>query len=258
MFKEGHCRSKVEILIADDHELCRRGIRAIVELEKTFHVVGEAGNGIQAVELADKLKPDVIIMDLMMPILNGIDATRKILSANPKIRVIVLTMLNDPSVIRAVLEEGAVGFIFKSEVSKSLTEGIISVLQGRKYITEQVAFELSNHSSGLIATGQPGSHLTVRELEVVRLLSFGKSSKQIASDLILSRRTVETHRANIMRKLNLHSVTELLHYVFENELAISESSSPLSANPVGNSRMPLARFDLKWDRKTTVQSSSCK
>src|SRR5664279_1946074 len=106
MSKEGHCKAKVEILIADDHELCRKGIRAIIELERTFQVIAEAANGIEAVQLADKLKPDVVIMDLMMPILNGVEAARQILAANPKTHVIALTMLTEPSVIRTMLKEG--------------------------------------------------------------------------------------------------------------------------------------------------------
>jgi DNA-binding NarL/FixJ family response regulator len=222
MLKEGRCRSKVEILIADDHELFRKGIRAIVELEKTFQVIAEAANGIQAVRLADKLKPDVIIMDLLMPVLNGVEATSQILKTNPNIRIIALTVLTEPSVIRTVLKEGAAGFICKAELSRNLTEGITVVLKGRKYLSKQSLFELSKTSPDLTANDRLGPHLTARELEVIRHLSLGKSSKQIAFDLMLSRRTVETHRANIMRKLNLHSVTELLHYVLENQLAVTD------------------------------------
>jgi len=238
MLKEGHCRSKVEILIADDHELFRKGIRATVELEKTFHVIAEAANGVQAVRLADKLKPDVIIMDLIMPVLNGVEATAQILKANPNIRIIALSMLTGPSVIRTMLKEGAAGFICKAELSINLTEGITAVLQGRKYLSRQSTFELSKTSSDLTATVQLGLHLTAREVEVIRLLSLGKSSKQIASNLMLSRRTVETHRANIMRKLNLHSVTELLHYVFENQLAVTELSSPAGCYPMNHRLLP--------------------
>ena len=225
MPEKGHNRTPAKILIADDHELCRQGIRALIEAERAFQVVGEARNGIEAVELAKKLKPDIVTMDLIMPALNGVKATEQILAGNPNIRILVLTMLMDPSVIRALLREGAVGFICKEEAGKNLIEGLSTVLQGRQYLSKQIALVL-NASTNLAVGDQEISHLhlTVRELEVIRLLSLGKSSKQIAADLVLSCRTVETHRANIMRKLNFHSVTELLHYAFQNHLAESEIS----------------------------------
>lgn len=204
--------SKIKVLIADDHELIRQGVRSILHSEPNTRVVGEAVSGVQAVEQTLKLKPDVVVMDLAMPELNGIEATRRIRAANPSTQVIVLTMHDSEIMVRRVLSAGASGYVLKSELANKLKTALRVVHRGRRYLSRQMSERIMDRY-----LQQPGpveelaSSLTSRELEVAQLLSSGKSSKEIGDALNITVRTVETHRANIMRKLNVHSVTELLY-----------------------------------------------
>ena len=204
--------NRLKILIADDHEIIRRGVRAILSSQTNVQIVGEASTGLQAIEQAHKLRPDVIIMDLTMPAMDGFEATRLIHGANAHIRIIVLTMHSSEIMIRNVLNAGAVGYLLKSELANKLKTALRTVCRGRQYLSHQVQEGLANQlRPALGSVPNPMTKLTSRELEVVHLLSEGQSSKEIAYSLAISVRTVETHRANSMRKLGVHSVTELLH-----------------------------------------------
>jgi DNA-binding NarL/FixJ family response regulator len=223
---------KVSVLVADDHELIRQGIRAVLHTEPNITVVGEAATGKQAVEQTVKFRPDVVIMDLAMPELDGLEATRRIRAARPGTRVIALTMHESEVMVRNVLNAGASGYVLKSELSNKLKTAVRMVSKGDRYLSQQVSEGLLN---GYLRQAAPEKDisavcLTDRERDVARLLSFGKSSKEIGEVLSITVRTVETHRANIMRKLNVHSVTELLHYVHTNGLG--EVSRELNAGPV--------------------------
>jgi DNA-binding NarL/FixJ family response regulator len=220
---------KVKILIADDHELIRRGVRTILESSRDAEIVGEATNGIQAVEQTEKLRPDVVIMDLVMPGLDGIEATRRIHAANAGTRVIILTMHDSEVLVRRVLIAGADGYVLKSDLANQLKTAVKSVCRGQRYLSGQISEGLVD---GYLQQDMPERNatpacLTSRELEVARLLSLGKSSKEIGAALRITVRTVETHRANIMRKWNVHSVTELLHYALAHGLVRSDSEGSL-------------------------------
>jgi DNA-binding NarL/FixJ family response regulator len=211
--------NKIKVLVADDHELIRRGVRSILHSGRSAQVVGEAVTGIEAVEQTQKLSPDVVIMDLGMPELDGIEATRRIRAANPSTRVIVLTMHDSEVMVRRVLSAGASGYVLKSELANKLKEALQAVHRGYRYLSAQVVEELMNR---YLKQGAPEKEsllaLTSRELEVAQLLSWGKSNKEIGEVLKIKVRTVETHRANLMRKLNVHSVTELIHRAFADKL----------------------------------------
>ena len=214
---------KVRLLIADDHEMIRRGVRSILSSQKNVQIVGEATTGIQVIEQVDRLKPNVIVMDLMMPVLDGIEATRQIHRKNPDVRIIVLTIHNSEIMVRKVLDAGAHGYLLKSDLANQLKTALSTVCGGQQYLSKGIEEELASRT---LQGQQPDMRdlilkLTSRETEVARLLSMGKSSKEIASNLAISVRTVETHRANSMRKLGVHSVTELLHFISKNELLSS-------------------------------------
>jgi DNA-binding NarL/FixJ family response regulator len=204
--------NKIKVLIADDHELIRQGIRAILHSDRKVRVVGEAVSGLQAVEQSQKLHPDVVIMDLAMPELDGIEATRQIRDAYPNTRVIVLTMHDSEIMVRKVLNAGASGYVLKSELAGKLKTALQVVSRGKRYLSHQLSEVLMNrYLQGTAPNDDSPLCLTHREQEVSELLSLGKSSKEIGAMLKITVRTVDTHRANIMRKLNVHSVTELLH-----------------------------------------------
>jgi DNA-binding NarL/FixJ family response regulator len=211
--------NKIRVLIADDHELIRQGVRSILHSERGAQVVGEAATGLQAVEQTQKLKPDVVVMDLAMPELDGIEATRQIRAANPSTHVIVLTMHDSEIMVRRVLNAGASGYVLKSELANKLKTALRVVHRGSRYLSRQMSARLTDrYLQQTDAAEELPFSLTSRELEVAQLLSVGRSSKEIGDVLNITVRTVETHRANIMRKLNVHSVTELLHRVFADRL----------------------------------------
>jgi DNA-binding NarL/FixJ family response regulator len=187
--------------------------------ERNAQVVGEAVTGLQAVEQTQKLKPDVVVMDLAMPELDGIEATRQIRAANPGTQVIVLTMHDSEIMVRRALNAGASGYVLKSELANKLKTALRVVHRGRRYLSRQMSERLTDRYLQQTGTGNElPLGLTSRELEVAQLLSVGKSSKEIGEVLNITVRTVETHRANIMRKLNVHSVTELLHRAFSDRV----------------------------------------
>jgi DNA-binding NarL/FixJ family response regulator len=214
---------KLRILLADDHEIVRRGLCALLQRHEGWEVCGEATDGREAVQKAKLLRPDVVIVDIGMPNLNGLDATRQLLQFDPSFRVIVLTVSDADQVIREALDAGARGFVLKSDAARDLVAAIEALQTKRMFFTPRVnelllaGFLEKGHSvSRSHAPALPS--LTAREREVTQLLAEGRSSKEAASLLSLSTKTVETHRSNIMRKLNLHSIRDLVVYAIKNKL----------------------------------------
>jgi DNA-binding NarL/FixJ family response regulator len=212
----------VRILVADDHEVVRHGVRALLEGQPGWEICGEAKDGREAVENVRRLAPDVVSMDIGMPNLNGLEATRQIVKADPKARVLILTMHESDQVVREVLDAGAHGYILKSDAGRNLVAAVEAVCRHNSFFTSKVADLVMNdyRKAGAVANGDASSRerLTPREREVLQLLAEGKSSKEVAANLGLSAKTAETHRTNIMRKLRLHSVSELVRYAVRNRI----------------------------------------
>jgi DNA-binding NarL/FixJ family response regulator len=214
---------KLRVLLADDHAILRRGLRALIQEHEGWEVCGEATDGREAVEKARALKPDVVIVDIGMPSLNGLDATRRMRRYDPEVKVIVLTVTDADYVIREALDAGARGFVLKSDAARDLVLAVEAVQNGHMFFTPRVndlvlAGFLDKKRS--LPGTDPGHTptLTPREREITQLLAEGKSSKEAASALNLSTKTVETHRTNIMRKLRLHSVRDLVVYAIKNKI----------------------------------------
>jgi DNA-binding NarL/FixJ family response regulator len=217
----------LRILVADDHELVRRGIRGILRAQRGWRVIGQATNGREAVEKTNKLKPDVAILDVSMPELDGLQATRQIRDANPNTEVVVLTMHESDQMVRRVLEAGALGYVLKSDLAANLVKAVKYVSAGKLFLTPRVSDIVVK---GFLKNGNqadPAAHSqaqpTPREAEIIRLLAEGKANKVIAADLGISIRTVETHRAKIMQKLGLHSLAELVLYAIRQEIVTPPS-----------------------------------
>jgi DNA-binding NarL/FixJ family response regulator len=211
--------SAYRILIADDHEVVRRGIRSLLESHPGWQICAEAKDGREAVDLCKELKPDLVLLDIGMPNLNGLDAARQILENNPLIRVLVLTIHDSDQVVRDVLAAGARGFLLKSDAGRDLITAVEAMQRHRTFFTSQVAEIVLDgylNSRPQAAPVVPRNRLTPREREVVQLLAEGKTSKEVAVALALSVKTAETHRTNIMRKLDLHSVADLTLYAVRN------------------------------------------
>jgi len=211
--------AELRILVVDDHEVVRRGLRAVLETHPGWLVVGEAASGREAVEKAAALKPHVIILDMSMPGLNGLEATRGILKALPEAQVLVLTQHDSEQLIRSFLQAGAQGYLVKSDAARELVPAVESLEQGRPFFTAKVArMVLDGYIKGLDSGDGQRSVLTPSERQIVQLLGEGNTNKEIAGQLNIAVKTVETHRAHIMRKLGIHSVSELVRYAVRNNL----------------------------------------
>jgi DNA-binding NarL/FixJ family response regulator len=209
------------ILIADDHDIVRKGLRALVEEESSWQVVADVQDGRSAVAKAQELKPDIAILDIAMPSLNGLDATRQIVKVNPDTKVLILTMHDSERLIQHVLNAGARGYLMKTDAGRDLVMAIRALLLGQTYFTQRVAQIVLDTFTGKKTTTTEGDiqSLTAKEREVVQLLAEGKCSKEAADVLNVSTKTLETHRSNIMRKLGCHSVTDVVRYAIRNHLA---------------------------------------
>lgn len=204
------------ILLADDHALVRQGFRMILEQQPDMEIVGQAGNGHEAVELAEKLKPDVVIMDVAMPGLNGIEATRRISVSVPRTRVLALSMHKDSVYVREILRAGARGYLLKDSGDADLVAAVRSIAKGEGYISPAVSDAVLTDYRKHVT--DPLDLLTSREREVLQLIAEGQTNKEIATGLNLSVYTVEAHRGRIMEKLNLHSTGELVRFALRNGL----------------------------------------
>ena len=203
--------NKITVLLVDDHSLVRRGFRRILEDETDLAVIGEAGDGAEAVRLAKELQPRVIVMDCALPSMNGLDATRKILGAHPDTAVLMLSMHSEETWVHQALDAGARGYLLKSIVDMELVTAIRRVARGEIVLDPQVAKTAT-------LKGESTSALTTRELEVLQLIVDGQSNKEIAAKLGLSANTVAVHRANIMDALGIHKTAELVVYAIRNGL----------------------------------------
>jgi DNA-binding NarL/FixJ family response regulator len=213
----------LKVLVADDHEVVRKGLRTILEEQPGWEVSGEASDGREAVDKVKTLKPDVTVVDVGMPGLNGLEATRQMLKNDPETKVLILTMHESDPLIREVLDAGARGYLLKSDAGKDLVSAVEAIRRNKTYFTARVAQMvldgyLDKKPRTPMDNDVPASRLTPRQREIVQLLAEGKSSKEVAVALNLSVKTAETHRANIMRRLNCHSVSELVRYAIRNNI----------------------------------------
>jgi DNA-binding NarL/FixJ family response regulator len=217
----------LRILIADDHEVARQGIRALLEAHSGWEVCAEAKDGREAVELATSMNPHLILLDIGMPNLNGLEAARQILASFPDIPILILTMHDSDQVVREVLRAGARGFLLKSDAGRDLVAAVEALQLHRTFFTTRVSQMVLNGflDRDVSESRDPGTEkkedetaaiLTGREREVIQLLAEGKTSKEVAVALHLSVKTAETHRTNLMRKLGLHSVADLTRYAVRN------------------------------------------
>jgi DNA-binding NarL/FixJ family response regulator len=204
--------------VADDHEVARKGIRSLLENHAGWEVCGEAKDGREAVALANKLKPDVLLLDIGMPNLNGLDAARQILASTPEARILILTVHDSEQLVREVLAAGARGFLLKSDAGRELVAAVEALQQRRTFFTSRVAQMMLDGYLRPQGESQTPNQciLTPREREVIQLVAEGKTTKEIATALSLSVKTAETHRTNLMRKLDLHSVADLTLYAVRN------------------------------------------
>lgn len=210
----------VKLIIADDHKIVRDGLRALIERQPSMKVVAEASNGITTVKLAKQFLPDIVIMDIGMPDLNGIDATRKIMEETKGVKVIALSMHSDRRFVIEMLKAGASGYLLKDSAFEELTVAINTVLAGQPYLSPKITDVVLKEYVHKLPGNKPSvfSILTSREREVLQLIAEGKSTKEIASILNISIKTVDTHRQQIMDKLNIHSIAELTKYAIREGL----------------------------------------
>jgi two-component system, NarL family, response regulator NreC len=206
----------IRILLADDHALVRQGFRMILEAQPDMEIVGQAGNGREAVELAGKLHPDVAVVDVAMPELNGIEATRRIGNISPRTRVLALSMHKDSMYVREILRAGARGYLLKDSGDADLVAAVRAIAKGDGYISPSVSDAVLSDYRRHVS--DPLDLLTSREREVLQMIAEGKTNKEIAASLNLSVYTVEAHRGRVMEKLNLHSTGELVRFALRNGL----------------------------------------
>lgn len=212
----------LQILIADDHDVVRHGLRSLLETREGWQVCAEAINGRDAVDLAIQLMPDVAILDVSMPSLNGLDATKLIRKASPRTEILIFTMHESEQLIREVLAAGAKGYLLKSDAARSVIAAVEALAAHRPYfnwkVSETILDGFLRAATVPMAEGSSGEPLTPREREIVQLLAEGLSNKEVATRLDISIKTVETHRATVMRKLDAHSVVDLVRYALRNKL----------------------------------------
>ena len=214
----------VRLLIADDHEIVRRGLRTVLETRQGWVVVAEASDGREALEKAEEFNPHVTILDISMPSMNGLEAARQIQKRVPETKILVLSVHDSDPLIQRVLESGARGYLLKSDAARDLVTAVDALLCNKTFYTrrvEQVVLEgylAKTASVGDDGRDEDALRLTARQREIVQLLAEGKSSKEVATELEISVKTAETHRANIMRRLECHSVTELVRYAVRNHI----------------------------------------
>ena len=212
--------AKLDVLVADDHDIVRRGLRDLIEKQPGWKVVGEATNGREAVEKVKQLKPDVSILDISMPAVDGLEAARQIVASGSSTKVLILTMHHSDPLIQQMLKAGVRGYVMKSDAASELVQAVEALHRNKTFFTSKVPqVFLDGREKPAKTDGQGHAlRLTPRQREIVQLLAEGKNSREIAAALGTTFKTVETHRANIMRRLECHSVTELVRYAIRNDL----------------------------------------
>ena len=220
----------ITVLLADDHRIVREGLRRLLEIERDIEVVGEAATGRQAVEMTAKLRPDVVVMDIAMPRLNGLEATRRILETAPEVRVLILSAYSDDAYVEKVMELGAAGYLIKQTSARCLSEAVREIRRGKTYFSPAVARRRGRLRQESLdrRDGSPAGRirLTPRETEVLQLVAEGAANKQVADELGISIKTVEKHRNNLMRKLDIHDTASLTRYAIAE--GVIESSVQLT------------------------------
>lgn len=211
---------EINILIADDHQIVTDGLKTIIEDSPQLHVSATAINGKEAIEICQTLQIDVVLMDIDMPIMNGIEATQKLKSIKPEIKVLILSMHNEKGIIQTVVDAGADGYILKNSSQSELLEAINKIKQGENFFSSEVTMTLLSKSKA-----SPNSEdeelvnsLTEREIEILKLISEGYSNKEIGDRLFISHRTVDTHRTNLMKKIDVHNIAGLIRFAMRNKL----------------------------------------
>jgi DNA-binding NarL/FixJ family response regulator len=206
---------KISVLLADDHTVVRQGLRALLEAEEDMNIVGEAENGRQAVQMAKRLLPDVVVMDIAMPSLNGLEATRQVTKESPKSKVLILSSYSDDEYVEQLTDAGASGYLVKQTAAQDLVAAIREAKKGNAFFSPAISKRLLEHyraSTGKPAGARKSPKLTPRELEVLQLIAEGYANKQIAGELFISIKTVEKHRQQLMHKLDIHDVAGLTRY----------------------------------------------
>jgi DNA-binding NarL/FixJ family response regulator len=218
---------KIHVLLADDHTVVRQGLRALLSAQEDIDIVGEAENGRQAIQLVKKLLPHVAVIDIAMPVLNGLEATRQINRAVPSTKVLILSSYSDDEYISQATEAGAVGYLVKQTAGNELLKAIREAHCGNAYFSPAIAKRLRDQCREAFAGGQPTrkrtDYLTTREAEVLQLIAEGRANKQIAAELCISIKTVEKHRQQVMNKLNIHDVAGLTRHAIAKGIIESNS-----------------------------------
>jgi DNA-binding NarL/FixJ family response regulator len=223
----------IRILIAEDHGIVRQGLRALLAQQSDFLIVGEATTGLDVLRLANELSPDLLLLDLMLPEVSGLEVTRQLCQAHPRLRILILSMHADIAYMAQAFQSGAAGYILKGSDSAELIQAIRTIIQGGRYLnppwTEADLLQQCSQPATVLMDRY--NRLTPREREVLSLAAHGLSSSQIGGRLSISPRTVEVHRANLMRKLDLHSHAELLHYAMERGILLPTPACELPKPP---------------------------
>jgi two-component system, NarL family, response regulator NreC len=205
----------ISIFLADDHQIVRKGIKALLSMESDFKIIGEAGDGIETVKLVEELQPEILILDLMMGGINGLEVTRQLVKKKPKIGIVVLSMHSNEAYVLEALRSGAMAYILKDNTTEDLVHAIREVAAGRRYLSAPLsdrAITAYTQKTDTSLSQDPYEKLTTREREVLQMSAQGYSNADIASRLFISPRTIETHRANLMHKLGIRTQSELLQY----------------------------------------------
>lgn len=214
--------SSLRLLIADDHEIVRAGLRSLLETQAGWQVVAEAADGREAVSKTVELRPDVVLMDIGMPGLNGLEAACQIVQSGSRAKILMLTVHDSDAMIRRVLSVGVRGYVLKTDAARDLVNAVKDLQDGNTFFTSKVSEVVldgfKNSRTGARESGSPAGRLTLRQREVTQLLAEGRSTKEVATVLAVSVKTAETHRANIMRRLGCHSAAELVRYALRNQI----------------------------------------
>ena len=214
--------NKKRILLVDDHQLIIDGLRGFIESDENYQVVGEANTGAEAIRLASVLSPDLILMDIEMPEMSGIQASQEIKKSFPAVKIIIVSMHNEKQLIKKLIDQGADGYLLKNSSQQEVMDAVEKVLNNKIYLSQEVTMSLLDKKTEGFSTSSSDVHsitlLTEREIEILRLVSQGKTNKEVGDELSISHRTVDTHRTNLMKKLDVTNVAGLIRFAFKNGL----------------------------------------